>query len=599
MAGRRCRVALAFSAFEDGVLPSVASFANGWVDDTVHQAETVHGPAVGALLDPVKGIGPAHIYGGVLGGPPVDLTDDGSDGSGARQHAVVILRDTPPRSGRVAITLGGAPDSEGFDPRCGLIGDTTYIIAAQPGPHTYNLFYSINGSPFAQAAFEMPVDRSVNDATMALCWDRTGKVWVEVADEVVIGPLPIDIDATSLRPFCQATSGFASNGGVRQDGIATLTLSETTSLPAAPARPALPAPRPTGWVTVAATPTNHLLAEVATQSCTRTFRLLDPSSVDFTVDGHDPSSEALEELRTEVQVFCDGRRYMRARVGPSSDGPNDKGEHLATFTGFDRRWKLDQRVTWPHFHQRFDGTMAEGLGELLADTMLMPHGDEGIRLHPDLPDGPVSLVDISAEPSVRSAIAKLVAPTFGDWDIDDDDQLQVWPDGRGTHRADFVAHYGATIGALTRNVDPATFANAIAVTGSGIAASYRTATFGPEGRFERQLADPTDVIAGTARTRADFTILNASTLRPSYTVPLDPACRWDPTQLWLGDTCQVVAASGRLNIATIDRVYEITVTTGPDSPEPTSVQVTFGGPRPNLIRRMAADRRRLAVLESR
>jgi hypothetical protein len=598
MAGRRCRVALAFSAFDDGPLPSVASFPNGWVDDSVHQAETVHGPEVGALLDPVKGVGPAYVYGGMLGGPP---PVDGSDGTLGRQNAVVVLRDPVPRSGRVAFTLGGATDAEGSGPRLGLIGGADRVIAVAGPDHTYNLLYLVSGSS-GSGGYVQPVDQHGQDATLALCWDRLGRVWVEVNDEIVIGPVSVDVDATSLRAFCQVSSGFRFDGGMKQDGIATLSLcDEAPDLPAIDAPVVRPSAR-TGWAVVATTTDDVPVAELPYQSLNTRWSVPSPAVADLSLDGFSPEAAKVHELRTNLHVFLDGVRRFKGRVVGSGDEISDTG-HETKFSATDLRGVLAKRRIEVHARLNFTQVGAyDVLRSLIGDAQAMPDGDEGIRFDPDAGPGPLVTTSANVGDSVKAACDAVVEQIGGDWDIDQAGIVRLWPDGRGTHRADFVAHYDVNVSDLSRSVDSASFANSLRVSGStDTAASYRTGPIGPEGRWERQVGDPAESVAATVAGRADQAFAQASTITPSYTHALAPNSGWTPGALWIGDTCRSIVRSGRLDIDATERVAEIAVTVGPDAKgrTATSVQVTFGGARPNVYRELAADRRRLSHLERR
>jgi hypothetical protein len=166
--------------------------------------------------------------------------------------------------------------------------------------------------------------------------------------------------------------------------------------------------------------------------------------------------------------------------------------------------------------------------------------------------------------------------------------LDLWPNARGTARG-VILQWGDqfTLNGWTRDVDTSSYANALRMTGTDPAPPVETATIDigtrPEGRFDGSYstdeADP-----ATLRARSVLQLQAASTLVPSWTIPLRPGA-WDgPDHIWLGDMVTIVPASGRFKGTTETlRVLELTAAIGQDAPQ---VTITAGQPRPDQRREL-------------
>jgi hypothetical protein len=179
-------------------------------------------------------------------------------------------------------------------------------------------------------------------------------------------------------------------------------------------------------------------------------------------------------------------------------------------------------------------------------------------------------------------------------------ELNVWAQRGRT--AGVVLDLGGLVSQVRRTVDPSTYANAIRVNGDAALLDVATREADdlatrPEGRWDGQYGDSTIRDATTLDERADWRIADAQVLQPAYTAVLRPG-KWDgPDHIWLGDTCRLVVRSGRLDVNTLLRVFEVAVDLDDDGGE--TVSLTLGAPMPDVRRTLAAQALRLDQLTRR
>lgn len=349
-----------------------------------------------------------------------------------------------------------------------------------------------------------------------------------------------------------------------------------------------------------------------------TLKLTDSSEAGFTIDGDHPIAERVDELATDLHVLWaytpDARRewIYRGRVGATSDQLPESGEYTLTINTLDYRAVLARRLLMSGSRQVWNqvdqGEIAWGL---INTVQQLRGGNLGIVPSPDgiltgqLRDRSYNLGD-----EVRQRIDELSEVINGfEWDIVPGGpsalHLAIFYPERGRDRG-VVLEHGKLAAAITRNVDPSQYANAIRVTGAapegggdepppheGLAEDIDTA---PQGRWDA--AESTSITTRAAlEERRDWLRDQRQVIHPTYTVKLKPGAWRGPGHIGLGDAVRLPLYRGRLRINRTLRVHEITLAPGGGDHE--DVELTLGGPKPDLRRRALLTERRLSDLERR
>ena len=449
-------------------------------------------------------------------------------------------------------------------------------------------------------AFTASVDRPDPEAgIIGLRW-ADGRIIHTVGDQQVstepltgdtIATEPMPDDASNLEPFV-LHFGF----GIVADwfGIAWAALTETAD-DRAPWTPAADTNNGTGWALTAATRDRRTRGDIPASTWSWKWRLNDSSEV--TWSQQQPAGPKVAPHATHAQVRYNGRLLHAGPVGPINRNATEDGAVTGSWTAGDRVAQLGSRVLYPTSTLAWvDQPLGTVLRDLVGDCNELPGGDTGVRVDPDLV-GPTITLTAKARDTVRATIAAAVDLARGEWWIDRDDTLRWSETGRGGQRP-FLADHGGTVSEITEATVPATHGTALWVTGDATAV-YRQATdiaTSAVGRLDLVTSDPDQTQPATLAARADRMLDDAVAMRPAWTATLRPGA-WEPSKLAPGDTARLVSAA--LGVDEWLRVYEITVTgTGDDATAP-KVEITFGAPRPDFVRLLATDRRRVATLERR
>jgi hypothetical protein len=354
------------------------------------------------------------------------------------------------------------------------------------------------------------------------------------------------------------------------------------------------------WAFVLATAAGEPVAEfLNAQGRSVTWRRDDPAEASLSVLGDDPVAAQINELLSDLLVYRDHRLVFRGRIGATSD-TLDGTTHTVQLSAVDYRGLLDRRIV--HSAVTYTGVDQSQIAWNLINTSQgLSGGDVGITRGPTWNHGVTRTRNYEAGKSIGEAIQQLGNVIDGfEWEIDPELRFRTWQPQRGAAR-DFVAEYGNTVDSVSRGVDPSEYANVVRFAGdpdtttavTEVAADIATR---PEGRFEVALGDTELKVQQTIQNRADRQLAVRGVIRPSYSLGLRPGKWQGPDQLWIGDTLRVVVRSGRLDVNTVDRVEEITVSVG----DVEQVDVTIGEGR---RRRQARNRRnvlaRLANIERR
>jgi hypothetical protein len=396
-------------------------------------------------------------------------------------------------------------------------------------------------------------------------------------------------------------------------GTGTITLALALVASGAPGQSPLPPRSRPRWQFVAGPATGgYEYALTAAKNRSYTARLTDQSELGFTIDGRHPEAATLTELASDVHLLFTGDDKVtfeldRFRVGTSGDDLDDTS-HKATFTGLDYKGVLARRRLYAGATLVFTGIdQGEIVWSLISYTQGLPGGYLGIAKGwvGTSPTGIPRDRTFAAGDSIGERIQELseVSPNGFDWDVSPNGPsslvLQIWAQ-RGTDRG-VVLEYGGLIKSVRREVSPADYANAIRQSGAdGLVAQDRTATDianRPEGRWDAVFGDTNLLTQAAVNERSDWQLGQSQVVRPTYTVTLIQGGWKGPTHIWLGDTVQLIVMSGRLQVNTALRVYEIQIQIDDTGGE--TVTLTLGGPRPDTRRRVRDTERRLTDLERR
>jgi hypothetical protein len=358
------------------------------------------------------------------------------------------------------------------------------------------------------------------------------------------------------------------------------------------------------WDLIALSPQGEALSDlIGATSKKFTFRLNEPSSVEWAMAGDDPGAAVVDELTTDVEAWRNGVRLFRGRVGPSGDevGPTD---HRVAFSAADYRAMLDRRIIWAD--ATYTGIDQSAIAwDLIADAQLI--GGMGIT-NASTATGVTRDRTYEAGKNLGEAIQQLSEVIGGfDWDISPEMGFRTWYPRRGIE-ADFVAVWGDTVSQVSRQLDPSGYANAIRFSGAdGVTPTTRQVAdlYEPSGevnpiypgRFDAQEGDTDITTTAALGEKADAALAERGVIRPSYKVTLMPGV-WDgPATFWLGDICRLIVRRGRLDVDTEARVHEITVTDDGNGGE--TVEVTFDRAPASVLKRITRDAARLDRLERR
>jgi hypothetical protein len=430
------------------------------------------------------------------------------------------------------------------------------------------------------------------------------------------GTPAVDGSGTLSGALDMAASGTpAIDGAGGLGGLLTMTATGR-ALPSI----ALP-PRPrTRWQLVAGPASGgHDLALTEARSRRYTAKLRDASDLSFSIDGRHPQAEAIAELSTDVHLLFTGDsgtvELDRCRVGQTRD-EIDEDTHRLDVTCLDYRAVLGRRILYSGDTLTFAGEdQADIAWSLIAATQAQAAGSLGIY------KGFISDytgVDrdrtYEAGDSIGQRIQELSEVIDGfDWDITPDGasslRFDVWYPQRGSDRG-VVLILGGLAAAVTREVDPSDFANAIRYTGAQgdeetpgpdpveLEAPYLPdATSAPEGRWDVALGDDGLTTQGALDERAAWQLAQSQVVTPVYTVRLRRGGWEGPSHIWVGDTVRLIIPSGRLAVDTTARVHEVQIDIDEDGGE--TVTLSLGGARPDFRRWPSQIERRLKDLERR
>lgn len=354
---------------------------------------------------------------------------------------------------------------------------------------------------------------------------------------------------------------------------------------------------------------SHEMTRASNRSAT--FRLGPDanSEASFDVNGASDDAQLIDELVTDLWIYCDGVPLYRGRVGPTQDAWDDTAsKETATISTADYRAVLARRELYELNTRSWSVTdQALIAWQMIQQTQGNTAGALGIT--PGVGSSTGVNRSYNADPGamVGTEIDKLAAMGNGfEWDITPTAtttlHLDIWHPQRGSDRGVVLVH-GDNAKAVSRSIDPGAYANALRMSGgtppgggTDPTVQLRQAadiTSRPEGRWDASYGDTDITLTTPLSAAADGKLTQAQILTPSWIVAL-PANTWlGPGHIWLGDPVRWVCQSGRFDVDETLRVIEIAATwTGNGS---VKAQLTLGAPTPGIFRQRRVDQRLIAL----
>lgn len=350
------------------------------------------------------------------------------------------------------------------------------------------------------------------------------------------------------------------------------------------------------WQFILARSSGAAIGELAAARTRRLeFHLDGPASIAWTMPADHPQTALVAELETDLIVYRDGLAVFSGRCGTSNDTLTANAA-TTDYTAVDYRGMLDRRIIWQASRTSFRQVdQAEIAWALVADSQARPGGDLGIS-RGQLPAGAPRDRDYQPGKKIGEALDQLGRVIDGfDWDVDPARRLNVYSPRRGRSTGIELV-WGREIAAMTRNLTPSAYANALRFNGAdGLSpVEIESASIGPGGRFEASIGNPDLLLQESVNERAAAELDAAGRIQPGYHLTLMPGW-WNPAALWLGDTAAVDITAGRLQVSEPLRVEGLTVTLDDAGGE--TVDVSLGADQTNQAGRLADYQSRLEVLE--
>lgn len=370
------------------------------------------------------------------------------------------------------------------------------------------------------------------------------------------------------------------------------------------------------WKIIAGPATGgHELTVSRARSRQFSFGLTDGSTIGFSLDGRDPMASYIQELETDLQVLWRHpetkestilERYRVSTIGDQLTGDSFE----ATVAGSDYRSVLERRILWASDTKTWSNTDQSVIAwNLIDQTQSRPGGWLTIWPQTGRTTGIKRTVTYEAGDSIASRIQELAEMGDGfDWAISpagpETLALNIWYPLRGVTR-DEVLHYGGAITSLNRTFNPADFANAVRVTAdsdtetklTAVEKNSPTISADKAGRWDAQIGISNITNQTNLNSRATWELNQALTRRAGYTVTLKPGWWQGPSHLWLGDRVPLIVKAGRLDIATMVRIYTISVSISDSGEE--EIQLSLEMPKTTPVQEARRINRRVRALEKR
>lgn len=353
------------------------------------------------------------------------------------------------------------------------------------------------------------------------------------------------------------------------------------------------------WVFYALRASGAHLGDLGAATARKLTFVLDGScTAAFSLPGGHPNALIVEELATDVVCGRNGVSLFRGRVQASTDTLAADSDTVA-FTCVDYRGMLDRRLFWTSSTLSFRAEdQADIAWQLIADTQAEPGGAWGVTRGNAPQTGVLRDRDYAAGQPVGQALTQLGEVIDGfEWEIDPALNFNLYYPQRG-RQTGLVLTYGQAITALTQQLDPTAYANAVYYNGDNSQTTpveTAVSTFPVDiGRWDAQASNTSLVLQDSVTEAAGYELDVASQITPAFTVTL-AAGAWDPADIWVGDTVRLIVQSGRLNVDVTRRIVQIEVTLDDDGGE--TVALSVGASAPALSSRLSSYNSRIATLE--
>lgn len=294
------------------------------------------------------------------------------------------------------------------------------------------------------------------------------------------------------------------------------------------------------------------------------LRLKTPSTASFTLDARRPEASSILELASDLHCYRDGEYLFRGVVGTTTDEIGEDA-HEMTVDATDYRGRL-QRLFAPYNNTYSSKTFSFIAWDQIDEAQGASAGaDLGIT-QGDTSTSAVFSDTVYAGMPVFEVIERFADGNPGyDWTITPELVLECW-DQRGRD-SDVVLFLGGSVRSVSRTFDPTLYANVIRATGYASGVSYIGGDPGVVGRWESARAFNDVVSAGQLAKMAGRALSLAATASEQYTVVMQANWWQGPDHLDVGDRCQLVLKSGRLNLDRQIRVQDITINIGESGDE--------------------------------
>lgn len=301
------------------------------------------------------------------------------------------------------------------------------------------------------------------------------------------------------------------------------------------------------------------------------WRLDEPATVTFRLDGRGEEATLIEEHVTDLHVWRDGTKLYRGRVGATEDDI-DTDRHALPVNTVDYRGVLTRRFIYDSDASFVGPTFSSDAGDLAWDLVGLTQGrtggDLGIVQGIGLPvlGRNAPSVKFTGGQSITEAIdsfARTDPDVSGfEWEIDAELALNIYGGRRG-QPAISAAHldYGGVLSKVKRTSNPAEFANVVVLEGASNITTTTAADIAttPEGRWESYIVDRDAATAAAVAARSLEEFDKRNSVIASWSVTFATS-RWEgPSHVWLGDECLLVVRSGRRDDYLTARVVEIGV----------------------------------------
>lgn len=298
-----------------------------------------------------------------------------------------------------------------------------------------------------------------------------------------------------------------------------------------------------------------------------TWKLLEPSTLTFSIPGDHPQALFIQELVTDVMVSLNGVDIELLRCWNGSDNCQESG-YAVNFNFDDYRAVLQRRKILSSDPLSYSGEQAFIAWSLIVAVQGRTNGDYGITRGVGTSTGvTVSNVLVEGQFAGKEIDSMAKRDNGFEWNIGPDLKFNVFYPNRGANNGEAI-EYKKSIANFTRTKNPSSFANDVLCTGSNTTTPSNATSAGigtdPAGRWDAVISFPDVVIQATLDAKATYEAGLLSTVPITYTCELAAGFWKGPAHIGLGDTVRVRVNRGRIADDLNLRVLEIAVSIDDD-----------------------------------